>query len=102
MHLSASVMFDGTCGEAFRFYASVFGGTITSLSYGESPMGASVPPAWQSKVVHATLTFGENQLSGADVLPPAYQRPAGVTLLLGVDAPAEADASSNACRTAAW
>jgi hypothetical protein len=48
-------MFSGLCGDAFRRYASLFGGEIVYLTYADSPIAESVPPDWRDKVWFARL-----------------------------------------------
>ena len=51
-----SLGFAGTSGQAFRRYASLFGGEIVyMLTYAESPLAESVPPDWRDKVWFARL-----------------------------------------------
>ena len=46
-----SLMFSGTCGDAFRRYASPFGGEIVFLlTYAESPLAQQLRPEWRDKV----------------------------------------------------
>lgn len=83
MKLSPHLSFDGTCREAFGFYERVLGGSIvTMLTYGESPMAEEVPPDCRDWIVHATLTFGEAVLSGADMQPGQFEQVRGFQLLL--------------------
>ena len=83
MKLSPHLSFDGTCREAFGFYQRVLGGTIiTMLTYGESPMADGVPQEAHDRIVHATLTFGDAVLSGADTLPGQFEPPRGFQVLL--------------------
>src|SRR4029450_6376228 len=50
MKIHPSLMFSGTCGDAFRRYASLFGGEIVFLlTYAESPLAQQVPPEWRGK-----------------------------------------------------
>ncbi len=93
MTLSCHIDFDGRCEEAFRFYAAHLGGRIrTLLRVGDSPLrGRSGLP--DTAVVHANIRFGDMELAGADVAPPAYARPRGVYLLLGL----ESEARVRAC-----
>jgi len=58
--------FNGNCEEAFRFYASVFGGEITSL--------ARLNNDPNNPIMHATVTFSafEGGISGADVEGPVH------------------------------
>jgi PhnB protein len=84
--------FRGNCEEAFRFYERLFGGTLTILSYGSSPGASTVPEAWRSKIVHATLALPDgNALLGADVLPEQFERPQGMYIFLALRDASEAE-----------
>jgi PhnB protein len=92
MTLSPLLSFGGQCEAAFRFYERCLGGKIvTMLTWGNSPMAGNVPPEWQEKVCHVTLTVGGNVVSGCDVPPAQYERPSGFQILLGTADPEEAE-----------
>ena len=92
MQLYPHLAFDGQCAEAFGFYARVLGGAVTfSLTYGDSPMGPTMPPKMQDKIVHATVQAGAVRFSGADTTPDKYQTPHGFSMALDVAEPAAAD-----------
>jgi PhnB protein len=92
MQVSLHLTFRGQCEAAFKFYKRCLGGTIvTMLTYGKSPMAEQVPLEWRSKVVHASMTVGGTVLAGADPLPEQYVQPRGFYVLLGIDAPADAE-----------
>ena len=92
MKLNPHIAFGGQCEEAFKFYERCLGAKIvTMLSYGDSPMAEQVPADWRSKILHATLTVGENVLMGADVLPEQYQPPRGFHIAVGIQDPGEAE-----------
>jgi len=84
-------MFNGQCEEAFRFYERCFGGKLMLLTYGDSPESQSVPPEWRGKIVHTTLTVGDNILQGADVLPGQYEKPKGFSVMLSIEELADAE-----------
>ena len=85
-----SLMFDGRCEEAFRFYDRALDGAVTfMMKYGDSPM-AGYAPGWSDKIAHATLRVGEIAISGADVVPGQYAQPQGFTILLQMN---DADAA---------
>lgn len=84
MALTPHLCFPGTCEEAFKFYAQLFGGELMLLAYRDTPMAQEVPTEWRDKIVHATLSFGECQLAGADVQADKYFRPQGFAVLLDV------------------
>jgi PhnB protein len=92
MELSINLVFNGQCEEAFRFYERCLGGKIvTMLTWADSPMAKETPPGMSEKILHATLTVGDNSLTGADSLPEQYQGAKGFSILLGIDDPAEAE-----------
>ena len=82
--------FDGSCKEAFEFYADVFGGRIESmLTYGETPAGEHVPHEHRERIVHAGLKMGEIEIAGADILQD-YNKPSGFNILMQFNNRAEA------------
>ncbi|MGP0072749.1 MAG: VOC family protein [Bryobacteraceae bacterium] len=92
MKLNPHLAFGGQCQEAFEFYEQCLGGKIqTMLTYLDSPMAEQVPLEWRGKILHATLTVGDNVLYGADVLPDQYQPPKGFHLTVGIQDPEEAE-----------
>ncbi|MEQ1508333.1 MAG: VOC family protein [Myxococcota bacterium] len=64
--LSVHLSYDGTCAEAFAFYASVFGGTPRIQTYGGSPIADQTPEIDRGRVMHAALSLGRQELMGAD------------------------------------
>src|SRR6185436_18147096 len=92
MRLNPYLSFNGQCEAAFKFYERCLGGKIECLmTYESKPGEYAIPPEWNSKILHATLTVGGNVLQGADALPDRYQKPQGFTLTLGLDDPSEAE-----------
>jgi PhnB protein len=56
MEIEPYLHFGGTCEEALNFYASVFGGEITSLNrFDGSPLMNELPPEYASKIMHANF-----------------------------------------------
>ena len=85
MQLITHLSLKGQCEAAFRFYEECLGGTITlMLRHGDSPMAAD-SPALNDTIVHATLKFGEQTLTGADVAEDQYVRLQGFALQLNID-----------------
>jgi PhnB protein len=86
-HLS----FDGQCEEAFRFYERCLGGKIVvMLTWAGSRMATDAPPGFGEKILHATLTVGDNMLAGSDSLPGQYQQPQGFHILVNIGDAVEA------------
>jgi PhnB protein len=87
-HLS----FKGQCEAAFKFYEKCLDGKITlMMTYGDSPLAGETPLDWGKKIIHATFALNDQVLTGADVVPDSYQKPCGFSILLNIDAAAEAD-----------
>ncbi len=85
MRITAHVSFDGQCREAFVAYQRILGGNLTTLmTYGESPIAASVDAKWHGRILHATLELDGAELNGADVLPQDYRRPQGFSVTLSI------------------
>ena len=68
--MQAYLTFDGTCAEAFAFYAKALDGKITfSHTFGESPMAADVPKAFHDRIMHSSLDAMGLTLMGSDGMP---------------------------------
>lgn len=92
MQLTPHLHFNGRCEEAFNFYAQCLGGEIvTMLTHAGSPMADQVPAEWGSKILHATLSIGDQELTGCDVPPDSYQEPQGFAVTIGLADEAEAE-----------
>ena len=97
MRTHPHLMFDGQCEAAFRLYEGCLGGNLVlMLTWANSPMAHQAPPGWGDKVLHATLTIGTDVLTGADLPPGQYKKPAGFTLQLDLKDAAEAERIFNA------
>src|ERR1700728_1286502 len=89
--------FNGQCEEAFRFYERCLGGQLAvMLTWGNSPMAGDAPPGFGEKILHATLTVGDNMLAGSDHLPNQYEQPKGFQILVNISDPQEAARTFNA------
>jgi PhnB protein len=89
--------FNGQCEAAFRFYEERLGATGASLfAYANSPMASDVPPGWETKIMHGSITLGGIIVAGADPPPGQYEQPKGFRIFLEVDDPAETERLFNA------
>ena len=86
-----SLIFNGQCEAAFTLYRQCLGGTVTRLTWGDSPMADQAPIEWREKILHTTLTVGGTEISGGDVLPGQYERPQGFQVQLNLDDAAAAE-----------
>jgi PhnB protein len=74
MHMYLS--FKGDCEAAFKFYERTLGGQPGAIfRYAGSPMEQTVPAGFREKVMHGSMTIGEQVLMGADVMPEQYDGP---------------------------
>ena len=84
--------FNGTCEEAFSFYATCLGGELGPIfRYAGTPLLDQVPHDWQDKVMHTTLTVGGQTLMAGDVAPDRYEAPKGFSLSLHTKSVADAE-----------
>jgi PhnB protein len=91
MQLNSYLTFNGQCEAAFKFYEQCLSGKIvTMLTHGSSPIAKEVPAAWQNKILHASLTVGDQVLMGADAPPEHYKKPQGFSVMLELKDAAEA------------
>jgi PhnB protein len=97
MRLNPYLTFNGQCKTAFEFYEKCLNGKISVvMTYGESPLAPQTPIGWHDNILHATLTWGDYVLQGADTLPESYCKPQGFSVLLNLDTTEEADRIFNA------
>ena len=92
MDLTAYLNFNGTCAEAFRFYAETLGGTIEFMqTFGESPMADQTPPEYRDQIMHVRLKAGDSVLYGSDTPPGMEAKPAGFAISIGLNDRAQAE-----------
>ena len=81
MQINPYLSFKGDCEAAFALYERCLGARIRSIfRYAGSPMSGQVPPDWQDKVMHGSVSVGEQVLMGGDVVPQQYEEPRGFSL----------------------
>ena len=92
MVIAAYLHFQGQCRDAFEFYARCLGGTLGEIhTFGSSPMAGQVPPDWADKVMHISLTAGQNVLLGSDAPPQQYKTPQGFTVAVTLESAEEGE-----------
>jgi len=85
--------FNGTCAEAFRFYAQALGGGEPRLmTFADAQMGEGMTPEQQKMIMHGALELADGgQLLGSDAPGGRYQTPQGFSVSLEIGTPEEAD-----------
>ena len=85
------LMFAGNCREAIDFYRDCLGGEVLfTQTFGESPMSQ---PGMEDKIMHTTLKVGDSIIMASDGNDgEASDFGSGISMAMGVDDPAEADA----------
>ncbi len=92
MRMHPYLSFKGDCEAAFRFYEQCLGAHVGAMfRYGGTPMADDVPADWSDKVMHASLTLGDQGLMGGDVTPDRYEEPKGFSLALNMTSTADAE-----------
>lgn len=90
--MSPYLSFKGECEEAFKFYERCLGSQIGPIfRYAGTPMADQVPADWSDKVMHGSMTIGDQTLLGADVAPDQYEEPKGFSLTLEIKSGADAE-----------
>ena len=92
MDFTPYLNFDGTCEEAFNFYAKVFNGKILMMmKHGDMPPGNEPAPDWGDKIVHARLEANGRMLMGSDAPPQYAKKPQGFAVSALLDTPEDAE-----------
>jgi len=92
MQMNPYLNFGGDCEEAFKFYEECLDGKLGEIfRYAGTPVSEQVPPDWQNKVMHGSMTIGEQVLMGADIAPDRYEKPQGFSLSLQIKNTTEAE-----------
>ncbi len=92
MRINTYLVFKGDCEAAFTLYEQCFSGQLAAIfRYAGSPMADQVPADWQDKVMHGSLTVGDQVLMGADVALEQYEAPKGFTLSVQIKNTTEAE-----------
>lgn len=66
--INTYLTFSGNCREAMNFYKDCLGGELVFQTIGESPLSEKMPQQMKDYILHATLTRGEMQLMGSDMV----------------------------------
>ena len=92
MQMTTYLSFRGECEEAFRCYEATLGGRVGPIfRYLGTSLASQVPADWQDKVMHGSMTIGDQVLMAADVAPEGYEEPKGISLSLQMNDTSEAE-----------
>ncbi len=92
MQMTTYLSFRGQCEEAFRCYEATLGGRVGPIfRYLGTSLASQVPADWQDKVMHGSMTIGDQVLMAADVAPEGYEEPKGISLSLQMNDTSEAE-----------
>ena len=92
MQMTTYLSFKGQCETAFKFYEECLGGRLGAIfRYAGSPLADQVPADWQDRVMHGSLTIGDQVLMGGDVAPDRYEEPRGFSLSLQIKSTTDAE-----------
>lgn len=97
LQLNPYLVFDGTCEEAFLFYARCLGGTLAPMSrFADAPGCEDFPAEYRQRIMHARLEIGGPQgtqvLMGSDNHPAhPYEGVKGCSIAVAVDGAEDAE-----------
>ena len=92
MQMNPYLSFKGECEAAFKFYEECLGARPGGIfRYAGTPLADRVPADWSGKVMHGSLTIGNQVLMGGDVAPDRYEAPKGFSLSLQIKSTADAE-----------
>jgi len=92
MQMNPYLSFNGDCEAAFKLYEQCLGAKLGPIfRYGESPMADQAPANWSNKIMHGSLTIGDQLVMGADLMPEKYEQPKGISLSLQIQSTDEAE-----------
>jgi len=92
MQMNPYLSFKGDCEAAFKFYERCLGGQLGAIfRYAGTPLANQVPADWSDKVMHGSVTVGDQVLMGGDVAPDRYEEPKGFSMSLHIKRTADAE-----------
>jgi len=92
MQVNKYLSFRGDCETAFTLYAECLGAKVGEIyRYASTPLASQVPADWSNKVMHASVSIGDQVFMGGDVAPERYEPPKGFSLSVHLDDPSEAE-----------
>ena len=91
MKMNPYLTFDGSCREAFDFYAGILRGEIVAMmTYADMPGDEKPSPECVGLIIHARMTVGDNVLMGSDAPKGRHEKMQGMEVTLNIPDEAEA------------
>ena len=92
MKINPYLSFSGDCEAAFKHYEQCLGAKPGPVfRYAETPLAGKIPAGWSNKIMHGSVTIGDQVLMGADLAPEHYQVPKGFSLSIHLKSVADAE-----------
>ncbi|HZZ56527.1 MAG TPA: VOC family protein [Opitutaceae bacterium] len=70
LQLTPFLLFEGRCAEAMTFYQTCFGGELTLIRLGDTPMKDGFPAGEHHKITYSCLKSDQIEFSATDWLHP--------------------------------
>jgi PhnB protein len=70
--LNPYLTFNGNCKEAMTFYKAIFGGELSLMTAGESPVASQMPPKYHDSILHSSLKTDDFEIFATDMVPGAF------------------------------
>jgi PhnB protein len=97
MKLTAYLLFDACCADAFQYYEKHLGGKIHGMmTYSQMPNAPQMTPEQAKSVLNARLEVAGTEIMASDAAPELFETMQGSYLTLSVESDAEAERIYNA------
>lgn len=70
--LNPYLTFNGNCKEAMLFYKSIFGGELSLMVAGETPVASQLPEQFHSSILHSSLKTADFEIMATDMTPDEF------------------------------
>ena len=70
--LNPYLTFNGNCKEAMGFYKDVFGGQLSLMTAGESPVANQMPASYHNSILHSSLKTENFEIMATDMVPVEF------------------------------
>jgi PhnB protein len=70
--MSPYLTFNGNCKEAMNFYKEIFGGELSLMTAGESPVASQMPPKYHNSILHSSLKTDDFEIMATDMVPGEF------------------------------